>query len=283
MSDITGDHFAHPATSYSKLKVLKDDPFEYWAAFENVPSLMPFDDSEARDRGHVAHAACLEPHRLNEIYIEFPKHLLSGKNDAVSSDAAKEFEDAARTSGIIPMKPREMDKVRRMVTSLLTSEYGDWFTMPSLKEQAICWTEIVDGVEVYCKAKLDMLRLLPHAERNIIIDLKFIRDASDAGFAAAAHQWKYALQDAQYRRAAEVKFGKPAELYFLAVQDHPAGTRIGLHHFEDSSDEQQYGEALRTHLLKDLVRRRAENDWRASWEKNINPVRLTKWQMQLSA
>lgn len=278
---ITGDYFAHPATSYSKLKVLSEDPLEYWASFEATPALMTSEDSEAKDRGHIAHAACLEPHRLNELYVEYPKGMLSGESQSVSSNEAKAFRDAARAAGIIPMKPRDMEIVRRMVTGLLQSDYGEWFEMPSLMEQAVTWTEIVDGVEVFCKAKLDLLFDLPHRDRNLIVDLKFIRNASDRGFAEAAAMWKYPIQDAQYRRAAEQLLGKPADLYFLAIQDHPAGVRVALHEFEEGSEERAYGEGMRSYLLADLVRRRETNDWRTSWEKKINRVRMSPYQMKI--
>jgi hypothetical protein len=191
------------------------------------------------------------------------------------------------------IKNKDLNIVKRMVKGLLESDVADLLSIEARKEEVVTWTEAVkwehtnDAGEVIeagesviqCKAKLDLLMDTPFRPKNMILDLKFVADATEQGFANAVHRWLYTVQDATYRKAAKVLLGRDADLTFIAVQDHPVQTIVAPH--ELSTEDQVFGEQMRQWLLADLARRTALNDWMPRCAKRVNTVRLKPWQRVL--
>lgn len=262
-ADYHGD-YSH--VSQSMLKVFADRRMTYYKTFV-TREIPPQEASRKMDLGTMAHAALLEPHNVDRLLIEIPDDLLSGANKAVQSNDAKRFVVDARTAGLIPLKAKEIEVVRRIAKAIEESELGEWFGLPSKREHTIRWRDQESGIA--CRMKGDII--IEQPKFAIGIDLKTTEDASPSGFARVANSCGYDIQDAHYRAGITAETGKPCEFYFI-VAEVSEPFSVAVHRIEDpaQSDER------RRQLLLDLAACHESGHWKEPWEKKINSIKIWK-------
>lgn len=161
------DYHADAALSSGIAKLLVDrSPAHAWVAH---PKLNPNWQPEVDDKFDIGTAA----HRL----------LLEGENCIVEGDykdwrttEAKDFKEAARAAGQIPLLIPQANRVRQMVEFARMQMDKNWHDLALFTkgkpEQVISW---VDDHDVVCRARIDWL----HDETYVIDDYKTTTASAD--------------------------------------------------------------------------------------------------------
>lgn len=113
------------------------------------------EEAEAFDIGTAAHLIVLEG-------TQAPIRIVDGCSDW-RTDKAKAVRDEARQAGLLPLLRKHYDHVVKMTTAtramLDIHQDGRWMFKDGDPEVVAVWTVDVDGVEVWCRARIDYLRL----------------------------------------------------------------------------------------------------------------------------
>lgn len=264
-------HADYSRVSKSMLNVFADRRRLYHDYFV-ARSAKPPVSSRKMDLGTMAHAALLEPHRVDELLLIVPDSLLSGANKAISSNEAKQFVRDAKAQGFIPLKEQEAEAVREMAKSV-RNVVGEWLEAAVFTEGVIHWTDSDSGL--HCRMRGDAAVEMP--EFVLGFDIKSGDDASPSGFHRSCAACGYALQDATYRAGLSAHFGKPATFYFVSVESsYPFSCAV--HELEEAeSQTRSRADARRRKLLGDLAMCYASGDWSEPWEGPINQIKLNQY------
>lgn len=198
------EYEAIAAVNWSSLKWMGKSPEHYIHHLNNKG-----EDSDAKQRGRVAHFAVFEPERLAREVVVYPdrkqgkaweafeaKH--TGK-EIISSrmwDAAKAIGDRARNH---PMAAKYLASGRSELTAR-------WIYKSPHIENLTPW-------EMECKGRLDFV-----ADAGAIVDLKSSKDASPTGFGREAARYEYFAQLAYYRDGYETMTGIRLPVIIVAVE-----------------------------------------------------------------
>lgn len=137
----------------------------------------------------------------------------------------------AREAGHVPLKRREDDKARAMISVLREHPTaGPLFDLEGEAESEASLWWIDPGTGVWCRARFDVLRRLPSG-RLLGVDYKTCDDASPTGFAKSVGSWRYDQQEAHYCAGAAV-LGEPCEFLFVAQEKAPP-YRVGVYRLDD--------------------------------------------------
>lgn len=218
------------------------------------------------DLGDLAHAAILEPHRLESDYIAYPASLLA-KNGAVSTNAAKEFRDSHEAAGRVVMKQEDFDIVAKMVESV-RAKLGQWLKAPAKIEHAIYWTDGNSGLRCRCRPDF-LVESVP-----IILDVKTTDDVTPAIFKRRVETLGYWLQDVHYSAGIGALLAvEPMFLFVVVESEWPHQCAA----FELSQSDKFAGREYHTKLLDDVAECMETGDWSDSWEEQIIPLYLNDW------
>ncbi len=222
--------------------------------------------------GTLTHADILEPGSSQSLYCEMPDFLLSGANRSISSNEAKKWKADKEAKGKIVLKSNEFAAVQEM-SKAIRAKFGDWLKMPSKREHAIYWTNTETGIR--CKCRPDWL-LFPDGQ-VIDLDVKTTSDSSPDQFQHRVEQCLHWLQVPHYLEGIQHATGKPAEWYFLVVEDEfPFACqlcRLDHQSFENAKTE-------RLRLLESLATCITEDQWGEPWEQTINNLDIKPWKIQ---
>ncbi len=89
-----------------------------------------------------------------------------------------------------------------------------------IREVSVYWMEIIDGLEVPCKARIDFLATVP-GFGLVACDFKSTTDASPEELARSVFKWGYHRQAAWYRRALAA-VGMPSSVFVLLAVEKSA-------------------------------------------------------------
>lgn len=263
-------HADHTAYSNSMLKDFRDRRrlFEAKYITHNAP---PEKSTTALDMGDLAHAALLEPHKLDTHYVEIPEGILAS-NGAISTKEAKAFVSNAEAKGIKALKREQFAIVRSMVESVKT-KIKPWLDVPSKREHAIYWTHPATRLPLKCRT--DWIIELPDAA--IVLDFKTTTDASPSAFKFASEDYCYWGQHCMYVEAVRQLTNKPVQMYFVVVEKtFPFSSSI----CRMDEDTVRLGEEAQEQTLTELARCLKTGDWSEPWEKTINPISCRPWKIK---
>lgn len=220
--------------------------------------------SKAMDVGDLAHAALLEPHRLDTDYVVYPKELLA-KNGAVSTNAAKEFRDSHNAAGHVVVKQEDFDVVAKMVQSV-KSKFGHWLKEGGLVENAIYWTDEMSGIP--CKIRPDFLvkTYVP-----VVLDIKSTGDVSPDQFRRRVESLGHWLQDAHYSAGVRELYGADPVFVFIVVE---SSWPYQCAAYELTRDDKRLSEEVRRELLTEIGCCYESGIWADEWEGIVNPLKL---------
>lgn len=217
--------------------------------------------SKAMDIGRWVHMAILEPEKwASYFFVKQPANTKLGKA----------YNAQMEENGAVGISEKEYDMIRgivgRMITCPWLGEIWANYRDQMIAEGEYYWSQEVDGAQIKCKAKLDLV--IPKA--NILIDFKTTRDAEPKSFIKKGkYSYNYDRQMAWYLDAC-VQAGsltKDADCYFVAIEkEYPYAHSIVK---VDSNALEEGREKYRKLLSKyaEVIKNR---DWhgygQATWE-----------------
>ena len=252
------EYLALDAISAHGLMQIERSPAHFWHARQEPHVATP-----AQALGTLTHLAVLEWDVYQESVRVAPE--LNRRTNA-GKDAAAAFEAECDAIGAVIATPEQDQKARAMREAVMTQPFARLLLADGQAETTLQWT--VDGLA--CKARPDWLC----GGHQVIVDLKTARDASPAGFAKAAGQYTYHIQDAWYSDAA-ARFQEIGEraFIFLAVEPEPPYA-VGLYQLDDES--RRVGR-IRYQRAFDRYRECVESGVWPSYQTEITPLSLPKW------
>lgn len=160
-------------------------------------------DTKAFDIGHAAHKLALG---IGPEIVELPY-------DSMRSNAAKDFDAAARAAGKVILKAEDYAMVTAMAAELRLNPIVAALLTEGQPEASIFWADEQTGIQR--RARLDWLPS-KSARRPVLFDYKTVRSADPEKFVRAAIDYGYFQQGAWYLDAAE-SLGYAEDAKFLFV------------------------------------------------------------------
>jgi hypothetical protein len=198
----TAYHAAAGLSSTGAKKLLKSPAHFAWSLSH------PQEPKAEFDVGTATHSRVLGVGSQVEVY---PDDVLA-KNGSTNTNAAREFEEACRAEGKIPLKKVQYNVVRLMSESVLAHPIAR-----ALLEQKAGRPEVSvfardTEFEIDVRCRFDFLG-------DIAVDLKTTSgEASPEGFARSVASFGYDVQQAHYRHTHELVTGEAPRFIFVAVE-----------------------------------------------------------------
>ena len=221
------DYHAVAALSKSRMDALHRSPAHFQAYL-----VEPHEDTAATILGSLTHTLAMEP----ELYaLRFRAYDDIRRSNKTGKANCEEAEGA----GLIPISRETLAQAEAMARALRShpTAAGAFLAEGTQFEVSVFWTEIVQGVEIPCKARVDVLNRDIPGLGCLTADVKKTRDASPRGMARSVAEYRYHVQAAWYRRAVYMAAGLHSDaFYLLCVEDAPPYLPII---YEISEDAQQ--------------------------------------------
>lgn len=184
-----------PGLSASGLKEFAKSPAHYQYWLKNGGKT-----SKAMEIGSLLHTMVLEPNKLYEQYAFFDGERRMGK--------AYEGFYHEHKAKIILLK-RDLVECQAIANAVLNNLEVRRLLSEGQAEVSMTWENGVNG-----KGRIDYLH-----PSHILIDLKFVEDASPTGFAKSFYNYKWHWQAYWYMIGYELSTGiRPAAFKFIAVE-----------------------------------------------------------------
>lgn len=208
------DYHADLAVGSSGLKLLKQSPLHYWAAYLD-PEREKRETTPAQRIGTAWHTAVFEPERFDGDYIEIPEGLDRRTKEGKALWAEIE------ASGRVPMTVDDMRQIHRMAVAGRSHPAARvFFDLPGgVAEESLFWADEDTGLR--CKIRPDYAvapcEMFPN---GLLVDGKTGEDMSSAGFARYAWNWDLHIQAAWYSDGYQRAMGTsgPPEFLWLAQE-----------------------------------------------------------------
>lgn len=219
--------------------------------------------TKAMDRGDVCHT----------LMLGRGKRIAPLPFDDWRTAASKASREKARAEGYVPILAEKHDEAAKMcaaVTERLRAEYGLEFNGRS--EQAMVWTETTIDGDVDCRGMMDHLWL----DEGIVLDLKFVEDASPTAIERSAENMGYAIQRAAY--ASGLSKVRPellgrVQVRFLFVEvEPPYATNL----VEPDGAFAELGDVRWRRALKSWAGCLHDNHWPA-YGAGVNRIGVPQW------
>lgn len=117
---------------------------------------------------------------------------------------------AKRAEGLTVINRADLLAAARMARAVSRHPLASAILSEGKAEQSFYWIDPETGVT--CRGRVDLLR------DNAIVDVKTCADASPAGFARAAAQFRYDMQAANYSEGIEAVTGERLPFVFVCVE-----------------------------------------------------------------
>lgn len=219
-----------------------------------------------------SYAACGNEHAAQvEEWRQYPEPLSMGGSKADlmerirSADESVQFVDdivtrfKAEHEGKEILSQDEWTHVLRIREAVLAEPEAAMLLEEGVAEQSIYWRHRKTGELLKCRPDWT-------TPDHVLVDAKFVQDASPAGFARDGSKHNYHIQDAHYSEGYEAATGVRPGFVFIAIQkDAPLGQEafkpvlVGVYHYKE--EDRDRGLALRDLGLTSILRWRAAGYW----------------------
>lgn len=206
------DYHAVAALSKSRMDALHKSPAHLLAYLQE-----PHEDTAATILGTLTHTLAMEP----ELY---PLRFRAFDDIRRNSKAGRAACEEAEAAHVTPITKETLAQAEAMAKALRGHPVaGGAFMAPgALFEVSVFWEEVVDGLTIPCKARLDCLHRDLPGFGCMIVDLKKTRDASPGFMRRHMLDFRYHVQAAWYRRAVYMAEGLTSQgFYLFCVEDCP--------------------------------------------------------------
>lgn len=217
------------------------------------------------EHGHAAHSLVLG---VGAELVEYPADVL-GANGAISTKAAKEFGETARTNGQIPLKAEDMQMVHGMAAAITRHPIASALLKEGKAEQSLYWEDPETGVML--RARFDFMST---SGRFIITDYKTARSAYRPAFLKSAGELGYHQQDAFYRDAAIALGLDPNPGFVFIAQEKTAPYMVSVTQLDANAVD--LGRRLNRKAIRTYARCVETDTW-PGWDDDLTPQSLPSW------
>ncbi|MFC5707582.1 PD-(D/E)XK nuclease-like domain-containing protein [Aeromonas eucrenophila] len=225
----------------------------YQAVLENY-ALLGIQQAE-----RAAHIHALPtPHPLNGTKAEMAERIRTFHPDAVFLEELKEqFMQGAGSREVLTAN--EYQHALRYREAVLAHPEAAVLLDEGVAESSLYWHH--PETKALLKCRPDWMR-----PDHVLVDLKFVRNASPSGFARDGSAHNYHVQDAHYCDGYETLTGHKPSFVFVAVEkDGPLGRDVfkpilvGVYYY--GQDDQRRAIELRNMAVRNVVRWSQDNYW----------------------
>lgn len=261
------EYHARPEWSHSQLKLLPDNPEEFWGRFVAAKEERPvwaLAKKPTRDMelGTAFHGMLLE--KLLPPIV--PADILSS-DGSMTTKAAKAFKAAFPNY----LKPDEHACLQYAVGRCYADpEIAAYLQTDGYVEHSLFWMDPVTGLKG--RSRLD--KLCRFADGREILDVKFSGGCDQRWVENQVTKMLYFRQAALYTDAAQAAYGPVNAFTFLFVRnDAPYDAYL----WRINANDLELGRRRNQVALEDLCRRLNTNDWRSDRFGRVNNFTLPKW------
>jgi exodeoxyribonuclease VIII len=199
-------YHAHPALSSTRARQLLASPALYhYGLTHPSPARTVF------DVGTAAHSKVLG---VGSGVIAYPAEHLTPSGNVSTKAATVEWAAEQRAAGLVPVSPDDITAVDGMAEAVLAHREARWILEHAQhREASLFATDPATGIDM--RARFDIY------DDTECGDLKSAVDASPRGFAKAAWNHRYDVQQEHYLKTHELAVGGRPRFRFIAVEKTP--------------------------------------------------------------
>lgn len=263
------EYHAGDGVSVSDLKVLMEkSPLHLWAQ-KYDPNRQPQKQTEALMLGTAIHCAVLEPDEFPYRFAVMPEGI--NASSKIGRELIKELQDEGKTpltqEQYLVVTNTSASARRNPVVKYLLDKGG-------ISERSIYWRDPETGV--LCKMRPDYM-IEPCAEfpDGIMFDLKSAEDASPAGFAKGAYNYRYHQQADWYTSGFQQTYGtskRPPFLFGAFEKLPPFAGKV----YPASVRQIELGRILNRRGLLILAECQRTGIW-PGYDTDLTPLDLPPW------
>lgn len=225
----------------------------YQAVLENYALL---GIQQAERAAHISALPCTLP--LNGTKAEMAERIRTFNPDAVFLDELKE-QFMQEAGGREVLTANEYQHALRYREAVMAHPEAAVLLDEGVAESSLYWHH--PETKALLKCRPDWMR-----PDHVLVDLKFVRNASPSGFARDGSAHNYHIQDAHYCDGYETLTGHKPSFVFVAVEkDGPLGRDVfkpilvGVYYY--GQDDQRRALELRNMAVRNVVRWNQDNYW----------------------
>lgn len=225
----------------------------YQAVLENYALL---GIQQAERAAHISALPCTLP--LNGTKAEMAERIRTFNPDAVFLDELKE-QFMQEAGGREVLTANEYQHALRYREAVIAHPEAAVLLDEGVAESSLYWHH--PETKALLKCRPDWMR-----PDHVLVDLKFVRNASPSGFARDGSAHNYHIQDAHYCDGYETLTGHKPSFVFVAVEkDGPLGRDVfkpilvGVYYY--GQDDQRRALELRNMAVRNVVRWSQDNYW----------------------
>lgn len=225
----------------------------YQAVLENYALL---GIQQAERAAHISALPCTLP--LNGTKAEMAERIRTFNPDAVFLDELKE-QFIQEAGGREVLTANEYQHALRYREAVIAHPEAAVLLDEGVAESSLYWHH--PETKALLKCRPDWMR-----PDHVLVDLKFVRNASPSGFARDGSAHNYHIQDAHYCDGYETLTGHKPSFVFVAVEkDGPLGRDVfkpilvGVYYY--GQDDQRRALELRNMAVRNVVRWSQDNYW----------------------
>ncbi|QNF21963.1 hypothetical protein FT688_20630 [Aeromonas hydrophila] len=225
----------------------------YQAVLENYALL---GIQQAERAAHISALPCTLP--LNGTKAEMAERIRTFNPDAVFLDELKE-QFMQEAGGREVLTANEYQHALRYREAVMAHPEAAVLLDDGVAESSLYWHH--PETKALLKCRPDWMR-----PDHVLVDLKFVRNASPSGFARDGSAHNYHIQDAHYCDGYETLTGHKPSFVFVAVEkDGPLGRDVfkpilvGVYYY--GQDDQRRALELRNMAVRNVVRWSQDNYW----------------------
>jgi hypothetical protein len=274
---------AREYVSRSGLEELRARPERYFGKY--VDGSIPQDPPSAQMiMGTYVHLCTLEPTEwARRLYVPEPERPPEADGKARKDTPEKlayvrwkaqciGWQAGIRPDSII-LTPRERTVIETIAARVRAHEYGSALVeSPGLVEQTVLWRHPVTGMSL--RVRLDKLTHIDD-DLKVVLDLKTTNDASPRMFGSSVAKFGYHRQGALYIDAVRALYPNAEVDYALGVVTTSPPYEVAFYQLEEH--ELELGRVQTEAAMRELIRRREENDWIAPWQRGLQSLTLPGW------
>jgi hypothetical protein len=287
-------HADTDCVSRSQLWDLRNSPALYYAKHE-ARTMQPDRPSPAMELGTYVHQAVLEPDQWARRLYNKPApvkperpEMANGrakagtperdlyehwKDDEAAWRDAYDLWVAERPDDAISLPRKTLDQINAMAASVHSHSFASILLREGgANEQTVLWRH--PETEMLVRIRADRIWQFD-AETVTVPDLKTTQDPSPRLFGSSMARFGYHFQGALYLDAIQALY-PGIELHFVFVvvrSSAPYETAC----YELDPHDLALGRAQYLAAMRDLQRRRVENDWIAEWQRGCRGITLPGW------
>lgn len=202
-----------PAINQSKLKLFADPRTPAHAKHDLD---FPPEPTEALNLGDAFHAAILEPARFEAEFAKAPK---CDRRTTAGKIAWTTFQEANVGKQVLPAADWNLNAAMSAAIWCRDTEAKAILEAPGRSERSAIWKLVVDGVELFCKGRID--RTVRWRGETCLIDTKTTKCAAHEPFGRDVWKYFYFAQAAFYLDGLKSLADVPRKWLWIAIEKQP--------------------------------------------------------------